>query len=44
MENFCTQLEEYDVVVPAHVVSELKELASVIQMKIPPGLERGGHV
>jgi hypothetical protein len=43
LENFCTQLEEYDVAVPAHVVSELKALASLMRMKIPRWLERGGH-
>ena len=43
LENFCTQLEEYDVAVPAPVVSELKALVSLMQMKIPRWLERGGH-
>ena len=43
LENFCTQLEEYDVAVPAHVVIELKNLASLMGMTIPRWIERGGH-
>ena len=43
LENFCTQLEEYDVAVPDHVVRELKALASAMGMMIPPWLDRGGH-
>ena len=42
LENFCTQLEEYDVAVPAHVVSELKALSSAMQMKVQ-WLEGGGQ-
>jgi hypothetical protein len=43
LENFCTQLEEYDVAVPDHIVTELKALAGMMGMKIPRWIERGGH-
>ena len=40
LENFCTQLEEYDVAVPDGAVSELSELASAMGLKIPAWIER----
>jgi len=43
LENFCTQLEEYDVAVPDDVASELRELAGMMRMKVPRWIERGGH-
>jgi len=43
LENFCTQLEEYDVAVPDGVVRELKDIASIMGMRVSPWIERGGH-
>ena len=43
LENFCTQLEEYDVAVPDNVVRELKDLASIMGLRLSPWIERGGH-
>jgi hypothetical protein len=43
LENFCTQLHEYDVAVPDDVVRELKALATAMEMKLPPWIERGGY-
>jgi hypothetical protein len=33
LENFCTQLEEYDIAVPHDVAVELRELASAMGMR-----------
>jgi hypothetical protein len=41
LENFCTQLEEYDFVVPNDVVAELREIARLMGMTIPPWIDRG---
>ncbi len=43
LENLCTQLDEYNVAVPENVVTELKDLASIMGMKTPRWIERGGH-
>ncbi len=43
LENVCSQLEEYDVAVPENIVRELKDLASLMGLKVSPWIERGGH-
>ncbi len=40
LENFCTQLEEYDIVVPQDIVDELRSLASAMGMRLPAWIER----
>jgi len=35
LENFWTQLDEYDVAVPEHVIRELKDLAAAMGMTPP---------
>jgi hypothetical protein len=40
LENFCAQLEEYDVVVPEEVVLELREIAAAMEMSLSPWMER----
>ena len=40
LENFCTQLEEYDVAVPADVARELREIAGMMSMKVSSWIER----
>jgi hypothetical protein len=42
LENFCTQLEEYDVAIPEKLVHALKEIASLMEMSLPSWIERGG--
>ena len=41
LENFCIQLEEYEVAVPADVARELKEIAVAMGMKVSAWIERG---
>jgi hypothetical protein len=41
LENFCTQLEEYDIVLPDYAVHELQDIAAVMGMKLPPWIGRG---
>jgi hypothetical protein len=36
LENFCTQLEEFDVLVPAETADELKRIADAMGMQLPP--------
>ena len=43
LENFCTQLEEYEVAVPDIVVQELKNLAVIMGLRVSSWIERGGH-
>lgn len=43
LENFCTQLEEYDVVVPLEIAVELRSLASAMGMPVSPWIERATH-
>ena len=43
LENFCTQLEEYDVVVPSEIAIELQSLASIMGMPVSPWIERAIH-
>jgi hypothetical protein len=40
LENFCAQLEEYDIVVPQGIVDELRSLASAMGMTLPAWIER----
>jgi hypothetical protein len=40
LENFCTQLEEYDIVVPEDIVEGLRSLASAMGMMPPAWIER----
>ena len=40
LENFCTQLEEYDIVVPEDIVERLRNLASTMGMRLPAWIER----
>ncbi len=39
LENFCTQLHEYDVSIPAELAGELQALASAMGFRISPSLE-----
>ncbi len=39
LENFCTQLYEYDVSVPAELSTELMALAAAMGLRIPPPLK-----
>ncbi len=41
LENFCAQLEEYDVVVPDQVVQELCEMAALMGMNVSPRIAGG---
>ena len=34
LENFCTQLEEFDVAIPRDVVNELMELATSMEITL----------
>jgi hypothetical protein len=43
LENFCTQLEEYDVVVPVEVAVELMEIAGLMSMKASPWIVRAAE-
>ena len=40
LENFCTQLQEYDVAVPRDVAVELRTLASAMETRASPWIER----
>jgi hypothetical protein len=42
LENFCTQLEEYEVAVPADVARELKEIAETMGMTVSPWVQASG--
>jgi hypothetical protein len=39
LENFCTQLEEFDVVIPADVINELKVLAAGMGIALSPWID-----
>ena len=39
LENFCTQLEEFDVVIPADVINELMGLAAAMGMALSPWID-----
>jgi hypothetical protein len=39
LENFCTQLYEYDLSVPAELAAELEALAAAMGMRISPPLK-----
>ncbi len=43
LENFCTQLEEYDIAIPNDVARELKEIGSAMGIRISPWVEGNGH-
>lgn len=39
LENFCTQLHEYDLSVPAELAAELEALAAAMSLSISPPLK-----
>jgi hypothetical protein len=39
LENFCTQLYEFDVSVPANLANELEALAAAMGMRVAPPLK-----
>jgi hypothetical protein len=41
LENFCTQLQEYDLAVPTDVAQELKEIAAMMGMTVSRWIEQG---
>jgi hypothetical protein len=43
LENFCTQLEEYDVVVPNAMADELLSLALAMGLNTPAWIERAAR-
>ena len=40
LENFCMQLEEFDVVVPLGMARELREIAAAMGMKVSAWVDR----
>jgi hypothetical protein len=44
LENFCTQLEEYNITVPRDVAVELRNLASAMGMRVSGWIESTADV
>lgn len=40
LENFCTQLYEYDVIVPADTIRAIREVAAALRVTLDPWFEK----